>query len=101
MLTVERFRDSLNGTAPPPALPPVLAALWWAGRQDWDRAHDIVQGHEGEADCDLIHAHLHRQEGDTGNARYWYRRAGRAMPSLSISDEWTALVAEFVGRAED
>ena len=29
--------------------------------------------------CDWVHAHLHRVEGDLGNAAYWYRRAGKTM----------------------
>lgn len=97
-MTVATFRESLGQSAPPADLPPVLLALWWAGRGDWDRAHDVVQGHEGEADCDVIHAHLHRQEGDMMNARYWYRRAGRAVPVMSVADEWTALAAEMLRR---
>lgn len=46
-----------------------------AGR--WDEAHAIAQAHEGEPLCDWLHAVLHKLEGDAGNARYWYRRAGR------------------------
>jgi hypothetical protein len=96
MTAIERFRESLGESDPPAGLAPALAALWWAGKGDWGAAHDIVQGHEGEADCDIIHAHLHRQEGDLGNARYWYRRAGRPVPSASLGEEWTALAEEFL-----
>jgi hypothetical protein len=46
-----------------------------AGR--WELAHDIVQRHEGDATSAWIHAVLHKMEGDAGNARYWYRRAGQ------------------------
>jgi hypothetical protein len=45
---------------------------------DWQDAHAIVQQHETDATSCWIHAVLHRIEGDTGNARYWYRRAGRS-----------------------
>lgn len=96
MQKLEEFRDSLAQPAPPPGLAPSLMALWWAGRGDWTAAHDVVQGHEGDADCDLIHAYLHRQEGDIGNARYWYRRAGRDLPGFSLEQEWTALAQEFL-----
>lgn len=96
MMTTQTFRNSLSAETPPDGLSMPLLALWWAGRGDWHRAHDVVQAHEGEADCDLIHAHLHRQEGDTGNARYWYRRAGRTMPAVSVSEEWTSLATEFL-----
>jgi len=66
---VETFRASLAGSAPPQGLSPPLAALWHAGRGAWDAAHEIVQD-EGDANCAWVHAHLHRQEGDLGNAAY-------------------------------
>ena len=45
---------------------------------DWDAAHRIVQEDEDDATSCWIHAVLHKIEGDAGNARYWYRRAGQA-----------------------
>jgi hypothetical protein len=45
---------------------------------DWEAAHGIVQQDEADATSCWIHAVLHRIEGDTGNSRYWYRRAGRS-----------------------
>lgn len=98
MTSLDAFRASLKDAAPAAELSPALAALWWAGKGDWDAAHDIVQGHEGEADCDLIHAHLHRQEGDLGNARYWYRRAGRPVAGTSLAEEWQTLAEELLPR---
>ena len=47
---------------------------------DWQGAHRIVQQDEEDATSCWIHAVLHTIEGDTGNARYWYRRAGRPFP---------------------
>lgn len=95
-MTFETFRQSLAAAAPPPGLPPALLALWWAGRDDWARAHDIVQQHEGEPQADAVHAHLHRLEGDAGNARYWYRQAGRSPCPLPPPQEWTALCSELL-----
>jgi hypothetical protein len=46
-----------------------------AGR--WEAAHDLVQRHQCDALAAWIHAVLHKIEGDDGNARYWYRCAGR------------------------
>jgi hypothetical protein len=61
---------------------------------DWDGAHALVQDHEGEAVPDWIHAVLHRIEGDEGNARYWYRRAGKAYDrKLEPADELRAIRA--------
>jgi hypothetical protein len=44
---------------------------------DWEAAHGIVQQDEADPTAAWIHAVLHKIEGDAGNARYWYRRAGR------------------------
>jgi hypothetical protein len=34
---------------------------------------------------------LHREEGDLGNARYWYRRAGQPPYQGSLAAEWEAI----------
>jgi len=44
---------------------------------DWHEAHRIVQTDEDDPTACWIHAVLHKIEGDAGNARYWYRKAGR------------------------
>ena len=46
-----------------------------------------------------MHAYLHRKEGDLDNARYWYQRAGRAVPTSSLATEWKALVEEMLRAA--
>lgn len=84
------FIASLHDDAPP-QLPPALAALWHAARKEWDEAHEIVQD-ESSRDAAWVHALLHRQEGDEGNAGYWYRQAGKHMPAHSIEEEWDAMV---------
>ena len=61
-------------------------ALELAREGDWHGAHAIVQRHDDALSC-LIHAWLHRAEGDLGNAGYWYRRAGESLPSLSLDEE--------------
>jgi hypothetical protein len=48
-------------------------------------------------DAAWVHAYLHRKEGDIWNADYWYSRAGRQRPNLSLEDEWRSLVAELLG----
>jgi hypothetical protein len=45
---------------------------------DWTGAHEIVQQDEDDPFACWVHAVLHKIEGDAANARYWYRRAGRA-----------------------
>ncbi|MCD2472317.1 hypothetical protein LQ948_13990 [Jiella sp. MQZ9-1] len=61
---------------------------------DWNGAHAIVQD-DPSADAAWIHAHLHRVEGDLGNAAYWYRRAGRRVATSDLDDERDAIVAEL------
>jgi len=50
-----------------------LALLW---HDRLDAAHQLVQEREGDAEADLLHALLHRREGDYGNARYWFAAVG-------------------------
>ena len=45
---------------------------------DWKAAHEIVQQDEEDATACWIHAVLHKIEGDAGNSRYWYVRAGQS-----------------------
>ena len=59
----------------------------------WDEAHEIVQTGRNPMAC-WIHAWLHRQEGDHGNASYWYSLAGKEFPDLSLEDE-----LEFISKA--
>jgi hypothetical protein len=93
---IARFRASLREEAPPAGAAPPLRALWLAGRGAWDEAHAVVQD-EADADSAWVHAHLHRQEGDLGNAAYWYRRAGRPEARGSIEDEWAEIVGALAG----
>ena len=58
---------------------------------DWKAAHSIVQ----DETCALgswAHGVIHMLEGDTQNARYWYKRAGKKIPSdFNIKIEIKAL----------
>jgi hypothetical protein len=90
-MTLSEFKRSLATAKPPADLAPALAALWWAGKDDWDKAHKIVMD-EGGKDCAWVHAYLHRVEGDLGNARYWYREAQRPASSKPLTVEWEAIV---------
>ncbi|KPK07062.1 MAG: hypothetical protein AMJ64_07525 [Betaproteobacteria bacterium SG8_39] len=75
-------------------------ALRRAGEGDWHGAHEIVQQHEGDAYADWIHAVLHRIEGDLGNARYWYRRSGRALVENESPQAELARIAGVLGDAQ-
>jgi hypothetical protein len=73
---------------------PLLLALWHDHRGHWDTAHTIAQG-IASTEGSVVHAYLHRVEGDLSNAQYWYSRAGRPMPELSLAEEWESLAREF------
>ncbi len=80
----------------PAGLGNALEALWLARAGQWDSAHDRCQNIPGAAGS-WIHAHLHRQEGDLGNAAYWYARAGKPTPpaAITIEQEWRTIAAEL------
>jgi hypothetical protein len=82
------------------ALTPLLLALWHDAHGDWDRAHSIAQDIES-TDAAWVHAYLHRKEGDTSNAGYWYRRAGRTVFTGSFHAEWTALAAHLLAADQE
>ena len=90
------FRASLSGTAPATSLEPPLAALWWAAKGEWDKAHQIVMNEE-TADAAWVHAYLHRVEGDLGNAGYWYRQAGQPVAKDSLEAELERIVSALLG----
>ena len=85
---------TFRALASPARLPAAVQALWWDGRGDWDRAHQNAQAQDDNIGA-LVHAYLHRKEGDLANAGYWYARAGRSMPAVTLAEEWAALVAEL------
>jgi hypothetical protein len=89
------FKPSLAGAAPGPDISPPLAALWWAAKGDWTKAHAIVQDEEG-VDAAWVHAYLHRVEGDLGNAGYWDRRAGRPVATGPVEAEWDKVVSALL-----
>ena len=96
-MTVQEFRASLAEPNPPADLGFALAGLWWDGKGDWTKAHESAQQDEGPAGS-WVHAYLHRKEGDTANAAYWYNRAGKPRAQGSLRDEWTAIAESLLPR---
>jgi len=89
-ITWSEFRESLSAAEPPNQLSAHAIALWYAGKGDWEKAHEIVQDLNDQTSS-RIHAFLHRQEGDFSNARYWYQKAGVQMPAVNLDKEWEEL----------
>lgn len=89
------FKQSLSENNPPENISVYLKALWHEGKDNWDKAHNIVQDLE-DKDSAWIHAYLHRKEGDIGNADYWYRRASKKRPDVSLEKEWEEIVTALL-----
>jgi hypothetical protein len=94
-VTFQEFRDSLREDRPPDGLSLALAALWWDAKGNWTAAHESAQQDEGFAGS-WVHAYLHRKEGDSSNAGYWYRRAGKLPPAGSPEREWSEIAAALL-----
>ena len=95
-MTLEEFRQSLAGAAPPAGLSDVLKALWHDGHGDWDAAHQVAQD-VPDPDGAWVHAYLHRKEGDLGNAGYWYGQAGQPVAKDSLEADWERIVSALLG----
>jgi hypothetical protein len=91
VVTPHAFKLTLPQAEPPRELTPPLAALWWAKKGDWGKAHRLVM-EAGGPEAAWVHAYLHRVEGDLGNAGYWYRQARKPAASGDLDNEWTAMV---------
>jgi len=89
-MDLETFRQSLAQAEPPPGIGLAAQGLWWDAKGDWDAAHHRAQEQDDPAGA-WVHAYLHRKEGDAANAGYWYRRAGKAPATTSLTNEWEAI----------
>ena len=89
------FKASLAQETPPGGISAALAALWWDAKGNWSEAHEAAQRQEDAAGA-WVHAYLHRKEGDLENARYWYRRAGKAAAAMPLAREWEEIAAALL-----
>ncbi|SFA46688.1 hypothetical protein SAMN04488511_10641 [Pedobacter suwonensis] len=94
-MNITEFKKLLEKDSPDAHLSVQLRALWYDAKGDWHKAHDQVD-QLGDLASARIHAYLHRKEGDTWNANYWYAKAGEKLPVLSLDQEWETLVQRFL-----
>ncbi len=99
MISFAEFKKSLNAAQAPEQLSVYLKALWYDGKGDWHSAHDLVDSLENQTAC-WVHAYLHRKEGDNGNARYWYSKAGKNFSLLSLDEEWEYIAKYLINEAQ-
>jgi hypothetical protein len=90
-MTLTEFKSATD----PKGFSVELEALWYDGKGDWDKSHEVIQD-VNTKNAAWIHAYLHRKEGDVGNAQYWYSKAGKTMPGVGLNDEWLSLVEYFL-----
>jgi len=86
-MNTDEFKQTVSAGSMPSGLSPALQGLWQDARGKWDEAHKTVQD-AGDQSSAWVHAYLHRKEGDTSNAGYWYSRAGRTMSTKPLDQEW-------------
>jgi hypothetical protein len=98
-MTLEEFRQSLHCEEPPGNLSFALTGLWWDAKDRWKQAHESAQQDEGPAGA-WVHAYLHRKEGETSNAAYWYRRAGKAPSQIPLDQEWLQIAESLLNEGE-
>ncbi len=94
-MNLEEFHHSLTEESPPLGIDALLLALWYDAKGDWEKSHDIISEIDTK-DAALIHAYLHRKEGDLWNADYWYRIACTKRKDISMEEERDSLVAGFI-----
>jgi len=93
-MTLAEFKATLSSTTPP-AVPPLLVALWHDARGDWEAAHRVAQDVD-DRDGAWVHAYLHRKEGDLGNAGYWYGQAHQPVAADALDAEWERIVSALL-----
>ena len=91
--------ESTKKSNPPSKLFGIRLAVWHILKDDWDMAHNIAQDIKSK-NASWVHAYLHRQEGDIGNAHYWYRIANKNPYSGSLKIELDDIIASVFNQNE-
>ena|SRR5687768_3313655 len=94
-MNFDQFKESLSLASPPSEVSIHLKALWYDAKGDWQQSHDIIQDIV-DTNAAWIHAYLHRKEGDIWNADYWYSKAGKKRPNVSLQQEWQMISNELI-----
>ena len=97
-MTLEELKKSIGEeNQPAQGLEKALQALWHDKKGNWNKAHQIAQD-VADAEGSWVHAYLHRKEGDLGNARYWYGRAGRTESMQNLDQEWDEIARHLLAK---
>ena len=94
-MTPAAFNASLAKAAPPAGLSPALTALWWAGKNEWGKAHALAMSEDGP-ECAWVQPTCTASKANLDDARYWYRQARRPPAAGELADEWAAIAAALL-----
>jgi len=94
-MNFDEFRQTVSSSEPPGKISIYLLSLWYDAKDDWEKAHTIIQD-MNDTTAAWIHAYLHRKEGDIGNADYWYHRANKKRPAITLPEEWEIVVRSLL-----
>ncbi len=79
---------------PNSASPQSAMAGLWLYFSCFEEAHEVAQN-DGSAEGSFWHAILHRQEPDSGNAAYWFRRVGSHATFPALVDETARIIKRY------
>ncbi len=94
-MDIIELKESLSFDNPPPAASVYLQSLWYDAKSNWKKAHELIQD-VPDKNASWIHGYLHRKEGDIWNADYWYNKADKKRPDVSLQEEWEQIVKAFI-----
>jgi hypothetical protein len=94
-MNLSEFKQSLTQLQVSATLRLELQSLGYDAKGDWEKAHTLVQDLE-TPEAAWVHAYLHRKEGDSSNAGYWYRRAGKPVFTGGLEQEWEEIVSTLL-----
>ena len=75
-MTLDEFKATLASTKPP-AVAPLLRALWHDPRGEWDEAHRVAQ--EIDENGAWVHAYLHRRKATSET---------RGIGTIALASRW-------------
>lgn len=94
-MNFDEFNRTLKENSLPENINDLLKALWHDAKGNWEKAHKITQNINGK-EAAWVHAYLHRKEGDSSNASYWYSRTGKPFSNKTLNEEWEEIVRELL-----
>ena len=99
-MAYDEFILTIENDELPSHLPLYMQALWYDAKGDWHKAHSLIDSLNDKNSC-LVHAYLHRKEGDLNNANYWYTKTHARLPQVSLAQEWKTITMDLLLQSSD